>query len=159
MLSSMRPKVVLNAVAGTTGATMASSIIDTIGCDRVELDIWATTQGASTQAGSPTVLKLQEADNTSASSFVDIVGFRGGSATATNVDFVVPIGVTSGINNYKFNVNYRGSVRKRYLSAVLTVGNLASTSNSQTFYALANLNYQEAGSTAAKAGVLSLIEG
>ncbi len=50
----------------------------------------------------PPLLKLQESDTIVVTSFADVVGFRGGSATATNVDFVVGIGKTSGVNAYKF---------------------------------------------------------
>ena len=80
-------KLLLDANTGdigalTNGATGTSANIDTLGVDYVTIDIAATTQSASTQAGSPSVLKLQECDTTVASSFVDIVGFRGGSATA-----------------------------------------------------------------------------
>lgn len=151
MFPQTKAAVAINAVSATNGGTVTSSVIDTLGYDWATIDIWATTQSASTQAGSPSVLKLQEADNTSATSFVDIVGARGASATATNVDFVVGIGVTSGINNYKFNVDTRG--RKRYLSVVV------SPTTSQTFYAVANLGRAEqAPITAAKANVLSLVE-
>jgi hypothetical protein len=151
-LPELKAAVAINAVSATNAGTVTSSVIDVMGYDFATIDIWATTQSASTQAGSPSVLKLQEADNTSATSFVDVVGFRGGSATATNVDFVVPIGVTSGINNYKFNVDCRA--RKRYLSVVV------SPTTSQTFYATANLGRGEASpSTAARAGVLALVEG
>lgn len=151
MLPQTKAAVAINAVSATNGGTVTSSVIDTLGYDWATIDIWATTQSASTQAGSPSVLKLQEADNTSATSFVDIVGARGASATATNVDFVVGIGVTSGVNNYKFNVDTRG--RKRYLSVVV------SPTTSQTFYAVANLGRgEQAPITATKAGVLSLVE-
>ena len=109
-------------------------------------------QTPSTQAGSPSVLKIQENDTTVVTSFADVVGFRGGSATATNVDFVVGIGKTSGINAYKFNVDCRG--RKRYLNVVVT------PTTTQTFYVNANgFRAEQSPSTAAKAGVLSLIEG
>lgn len=148
----LKAVVAINAVSATNAGTVTSGAIDTLGYDWATIDVWATTQSASTQAGSPVPLKLQEADNTSATSFVDIVGFRGGSATATNVDFVVPIGVTAGVNNYKFNVDCR--VRKRYLSVVV------SPTTSQTFYATVNLGKGEnAPVSAAKAGVLALIEG
>jgi len=151
MLPQLKSAVAINAVAATNGATVTSSVIDTLGYDWATIDLIATTQSASTQAGSPSVLKLQEADVTNASSFVDIVGARGASATATNVDFLVGIGVTQGNNSYKFNIDCRA--RKRYLSIV------ASPQTTQTFSAIANLGRgEQAPVTAAKAGVLSLIE-
>lgn len=152
MLPQLKQVVAINAVSATNAGTVTSSVIDTVGYDWATIDIWGTTQSASTQAGSPSILKIQEADNTSATSFVDIVGFRGGSATATNVDFLVGIGVTTGTNGYKFNIDCRP--RKRYLSVVI------SPTTSQTFYAAANLGRgEQAPVTATKANVLSLVEG
>lgn len=150
------PKLLLDSVTGTVsatnGATATSANIDTLGVDFVSIDISATTQSASTQAGSPSVLKIQECDTTVASSFADVVGFRGGSATATNVDFVVGIGKTSGVNAYKFNVDCRA--RKRYLNVVV------SPTTTQTFEVTANgFRNDQSPSNAAKAGVLSLVEG
>jgi len=150
-------KLLLDAQAGnigalTNGATGTSANIDLLGIDFVTIDVAATTQSASTQAGSPSVLKIQESDTTVVTSFADVVGFRGGSATATNVDFVVGIGKTSGSNQYKFNVDARA--RKRYLNVVVT------PTTTQTFYVTANgFRAEQSPSTAAKAGVLSLIEG
>jgi len=151
-----QPKLLLDSVTGSGSATNAGTFtysnIDTLGVDFVSIDISATTQSASTQAGSPSVLKIQECDTTVASSFVDVTGFRGGSATATNVDFVVGIGKTSGINAYKFNVDARA--RKRYLNVVI------SPTTTQTFEVTANgFRAEQAPNTAAKAGVLSLVEG
>ena len=120
--------------------------------DFVTIDIGATTQSASTQAGSPSVLKIQESDTTVVTSFADVVGFRGGSATATNVDFVVGIGKTTGINAYKFNVDCRP--RKRYLNVVI------SPTTTQTFATNANgFRAEQSPVTAAKAGTLNLVEG
>ena len=149
-------KLLLDSVTGSGSATNAgtftSANIDTLGVDYITIDIGASTQSASTQAGSPSVLKIQESDTTVASTFADVVGFRGGSATATNVDFVVGIGKTSGINAYKFNVDCRA--RKRYLNIVVT------PTTTQTFYVTANgFRGETSPSTAAKAGVISLIEG
>lgn len=148
-------KLLLDSVTGTTsatnGATATSVNIDLLGVDYVTIDISATTQSASTQAGSPSVLKIQECDTTVVTSFVDVVGFRGGSATATNVDFVVGIGKTTGINAYKFNVDARS--RKRYLNVVVT------PTTSQTFEVTANgFRAEQSPVTAAKAGVLNLVE-
>lgn len=149
-------KLLLDSVTGAGSATNAgtytSSNIDTLGFDFVTIDISATTQSASTQAGSPSVLKIQESDTTVVTSFADVVGFRGGSATATNLDFVVGIGKTTGINAYKFNVDARA--RKRYLNVVI------SPTTTQTFQTNANgFRGEISPSTAAKAGVLSLVEG
>lgn len=151
-----QPKLLLDSVTGTmsatNGGTVASANIDLLGVDYVSIDISATTQSASTQAGSPTVLKLQESDTTVVTSFADVVGFRGGSATATNVDFVLGIGKTSGANAYKLNVDAR--VRKRYLNVYVQ------PTTTQTFEVTANgFRAEQSPSTAAKASVLSLVEG
>jgi hypothetical protein len=149
-------KLILDSVTGSGSATNAgtftSANIDLLGVDFVTIDISATTQSASTQAGSPSVLKLQESDTTVASTFADCVGFRGGSATATNVDFIVAVGKTTGVNAYKMNVDARG--RKRYVNVV------ASPTTTQTFEVTANgFRAEQSPSTAAKAGVLNLVEG
>lgn len=148
-------KLLLDSVTGAGSATNAgtytSANIDTLGYDYLTIDIAATTQSASTQAGSPSVLKLQESDTTVVTSFADVVGFRGGSATATNLDFVVGIGRTAGINAYKMNVDARA--RKRYLNVVI------SPTTTQTFQTSANgFRGEQAPVTAAKAGTLNLVE-
>lgn len=141
----------------TNGATFTSNVIDTLGFDWATIDVFATTQSASTQAGSPSTLKLQEADVTNSSSFADITGFRGASATATNVDFLVGIGATGTsttvpANAYKFNVDCRA--RKRYLQVV------AVPTTTQSFSVAAQLGRgEQAPNTAAKANVLNLVEG
>lgn len=153
MTPQMKQVVAINAVSATAAGTVTGAQIDCLGYDFATIDIWGTTQSASTQAGSPSILKIQESDTTVVTSYTDVVGFRGGSATATNVDFVVGIGyVTTNLaNNYKFNVDLRS--RKRYLSVVI------SPTTSQTFYATANLGRgEQAPATATKAGVLSLVE-
>lgn len=149
-------KLILDSVTGagsaTNAGTFTSANIDTLGYDFVTIDVSATTQSASTQAGSPSVLKIQESDTTVASTFADVVGFRGASATATNVDFVVGVGKTSGVNAYKFNVDARN--RKRYLNLVI------SPTTTQTFQVNANgFRAEQAPITATKAGVTNLIEG
>jgi hypothetical protein len=150
MLPQLKTVVAVNAVS-TTAAATTSGIIDTIGYDFATIDVVATTQAASTLAGGPSTLKLQESDSTSATTFVDIVGTRFGSATATNVDFLVPIGLTTGNAVYKFNVDCRA--RKRYLQVVVA------PQATQVFTAIANLGRAEQSpSTAAKAGALALVE-
>ena len=149
-------KQLLDGFTGTGSATNAgtftSANIDTLGVDYITVDIGASTQSASTQAGSPSVLKIQESDTTVVTSFADVVGFRGGSATATNVDFVVGVGKTSGVNSYKFNIDARA--RKRYLNIV------ASPTTTQTFQVNANgFRAEQAPYTATKAAVTNLVEG
>ena len=152
MLPQLKAVNLAGVSATAAGTATVCGPIDLIGGDWVTIDVSAATQSASTQAGSPSVLKLQEADVTNSSSFVDIVGFRGGSATATNVDFVVGIGLTAGVNAYKFNVDARG--RKRYLQVA------ASPTTTQVFTVTANLGRMEQSPvTALKAGVLNLVEG
>lgn len=147
-------KLLLDSVTGsgsaTNGATFTSANIDTLGVDYVEIDIAATTQSASTQAGSPSVLKIQSSDTTVVTSFADVVGFRGGSAAATNVDFLVGVGKTSGANTYKMRVDCRA--RQRYLNLVI------SPTTTQTFNVSANGFRAEQGPiTPAKAGVVALL--
>ena len=152
MFPQLKQGVATLATSITAAGTFTSTAIDTLGYDWATIDVTASTQSASTAAGGPSILKIQESDSTSATTFVDIVGFRGGSATATNVDFVVAIGSTALNNAYKFNVDCRG--RKRYLSAV------ASPTTTQTFTVMVNLGRgEQSPSTATKAGVLNLVEG
>jgi len=155
-MSLPQGKQLLDGFTGTGSATNAgtftSANIDLLGVDFVTIDIGASTQSASTQAGSPSVLKIQESDTTVVTSFADVVGLRGGSATATNVDFVVGIGKTSGANGYKFNLDARN--RKRYVNVVI------SPTTTQTFSVSANgFRAEQSPSTASKANVLSLVEG
>lgn len=154
MLPQLKSIMAANAVSATNAATMTSGVIDLLGYDWATIDVLASTQSASTQAGSPSVLKIQESDSTSATTFVDVVGFRGASAAATNVDFVVGIGGTGTavLNTYKFNVDCRP--RKRYLQV------LASPTTTQTFTVIANLGRAEQSPVnATKANVLNLVEG
>lgn len=147
MLPQTKTIVAVNA-ASTTAAGTASGIIDTVGYDWATIDIVATT--ADVVSNKPTVLKLQEADVTNASSFADIVGFRGGT------DFAIPNANTAATavlqNNYKFNVDCRG--RKRYLQAVY------SPATTQSVTVVANLaRAEQSPVTAAKANAMTLAEG
>jgi len=152
MMDQLKSVIGHNFVSVASGATATHTPIDTIGYDWATIDIMATTQAASTQAGGPAVLKLQESDQTQASTFADVSGFRGGSAAATNVDFVLGIGSTSLPNAYKMNVDLRA--RKRYLSV------LFSPQTTQSVVSVVNLGRPEnAPASAIKAGVLNLVEG
>lgn len=153
MTPQLKGAIALNAVSCATAATAVCAAIDTLGFDWATLDVWATTQVDTNLSSGPYVFKLTECD-TSSGTYADITGFRGGSATATNVDFLMgtPAAATN-VPMYKFNVDLRA--RKRYLKLAITTG-----SGTQTWYAYANLGRgEQSPSTAAKAGVLSLIEG
>lgn len=150
-----QPKLIMDATVSAAtaagAATYTSPAIDLLGVRFATIDVSATVVTAATQAGSPQTLKLQECD-TSGGTYVDVVGFRGGAALSASVDFVVGIGVTSGQNAYKFNVDCRA--RKRFLKVV------AVPAVSTTFQVTANgFRMDTAPVTSAKANVLSLTEG
>lgn len=132
------------AVSKTNGAT-ASGIIDCMGYDYATIDIIAAT--ADVISNKPSVVKLQEADVTNASSFADISGTVGGT------DFTIPNANTAATavvqNVYKFNVDLRA--RKRYIQPVY------SPLTTQVVTIVANLSKgEEAPITAAKANAMSL---
>lgn len=133
-----------NAVSKTNGAT-ATGMVDCLGYDFMTLDVIATT--ADVVSNKPTVLKLQEADVTNASSFADISGTVGGT------DFTIPNANTAATavvqNAYKFNVDLRA--RKRYIQAVY------SPQTTQNVTVVANLSRgEEAPINATKANAMTL---
>lgn len=144
MLPELKTIVAVNAVSKTNGAT-ASGIIDTLGFDFATIDIIATT--ADVVSNKPTVCKLQEADDTNATSFADISAFS--TPTIPNANTAATAVLQ---NNYKFNVDLRA--RKRYLQAVY------SPQTTQTVTVVANLSRgEQAPVTAAKANAMTLVEG
>jgi hypothetical protein len=145
MLPQLKTIVAVNAVSKTNGAT-ASGIIDTLGYDFATIDIIATT--ADVVSNKPTVLKLQEADDTNATSFADITAF----ATPATIPNANTAATAVLQNNYKFNVDCR--TRKRYLQPVY------SPQTTQTVTIVANLGRgEQSPSTAAKANAMNLVEG
>jgi hypothetical protein len=147
VLPQLKTIVAVNAVSKTNGAT-ASGIVDTLGFDWATIDVIAAT--ADVVSNKPSVLKLQESDDTNATNFADIAAFVGGTA------FTIPNANTAATavlqNNYKFNVDCR--TRKRYLQAVY------SPQTTQVVTVVANLGRgEQAPSTAAKANAMTLAEG
>ena len=69
MFPQLKSSVAINAVS-TTAAATTTGTIDTIGFDWATIDVVATTQAASTLAGGPSTLKLQEADVTAATTLL-----------------------------------------------------------------------------------------
>ncbi|MCK1322141.1 hypothetical protein IVA94_14820 [Bradyrhizobium sp. 156] len=145
MTPQLKTIVAVNAVSKTNGAT-ASGIIDTLGFDWATIDVIATT--ADVVSNKPTVLKLQEADDTNATSFADITAF----ATPATIPNANTAATAVLQNNYKFNVDCRA--RKRYLQPVY------SPQTTQTVTIIANLGRgEQSPSTAAKANAMNLVEG
>lgn len=149
------PKIVfaLNETSKTAAAT-ATALFDTLGFDRLDLMVRAGT--ADVVSNKPTVLKLQEADTTDASNLVDIVGFRGGTAVSTSIDFVIPNANTAATallqNDYQFAVDCRA--RKRY------IGMSISPATTQLIKAVGVLSRaEESPSTAAKANAMTYVSG
>lgn len=150
-----QPKIVfaLDETSKTAAAT-ATALIDTLGYDHLSIAIKAGT--ADVVSNKPTVLKLQEADTTDASNLADIVGFRGGTAVSTSVDFVIPSANTAATavlqNTYQFGVDLRA--RKRY------IGFSISPATTQLIKAVAVLSRgEQTPGTAAKANAMTLVEG
>lgn len=145
MFPQLKTIVAVNGVSKASGAT-ASGVIDTLGYDWATIDIIATT--ADVVSDGPTVVKLQEADVTNASSFADITAF----ATPATIPNANTAATAVLQNNYKFNVDLRG--RKRYLQPIY------SPQTTQTVTIIANLGRAEQSPvTAAKANCMTLTEG
>ena len=119
--------VVLKQQAATNGATLTSDNIDTLGYDQVTIDVVGTTSDNATN--NPSVLKVQEADVTAATSFADIAAFVGDGASG----FTIPDSPTATTTApfASFSVNLRK--RKRYLRVLI------SPVTTQTFTVLATL--------------------
>lgn len=142
MNPNLKMATLFAGVSKTNGAT-ASGYVDTKGADHVHIGISAAT--ADVVSNKPTVLKLQEADVTNATSFADISGAVGGT------DFTIPNADTSNPNNYLFSVDCRK--RKRYIQAVY------SPQTTQIVAGVAMLGRLEEGAiSASKAGSLTYVE-
>lgn len=148
----MRPQprlaLAIASASVTAAATATATAIDTVSASggrakHLTVDIVHTT--ADVVSNKPSVLKLQHSDTTDATNYSDISGSVGGT------DWTIPNADTSNPNLYKFNVNLQG--KKRYIKVV------DSPRTTQTVFAVANLHWMDQSpSTAAKAGVLALVE-
>lgn len=142
MNPNLKMATLFAGISKTNGAT-ASGYVDTLGADHVHIAISAAT--ADVVSNKPTVLKLQEADVTNASSFADISGAVGGT------DFTIANALTSLPNNYLFSVDCRK--RKRYIQAVI------SPQTTQIIAGVALLGKLEEGAiNASKAGAQNYVE-
>lgn len=92
----------------TAGAGNTNEYVDTKGWKQADFSV--ILSAADVVSNAPSVLKVQEADVTNASSFADVSGFVGGT------DFTIGSAYTNsaGQNVYNLNVPVLGG-RKRYL--------------------------------------------
>ena len=129
-------EICIDRVSATAAGTVTSQIIDTIvngqKSEYLQIPVWGTT--ADVVSDCPTVLKLQEADDTNTTSFANITAFVGGTATSSTVGFVIPNDVTSTTQLIKYCFNVNLLPRKRYLRLLI------SPATSQTYVALAILS-------------------
>lgn len=143
MLPQSKAVIALLPTSTTNGGTATGNAIDTMGADFASIDVFATT--ADVVSNTLSVLRLQEADVTNASSFATVAVSGTDFTLATNA-----YTSTAGQNIWKMNVDTRG--RKRYLRV------LASPQTTMTLSAIANLHrMSEAPINAAKANVLNLV--
>lgn len=149
-----QPKIVFSLdETSKTAAATATARFDTLGYDHLAIMIRAGT--ADVVSNKPTVLKLQESDDTVVTNLVNISGAVGGTALSTSVDFVIPNANTVATavlqNDYQFSVDLRG--RKRYIVAVI------SPATTQLIKAVGVLSRAEQGViNASKANAMTLVQ-
>ena len=143
--AAMKAVLAIAAASTTNGATVTGTI-DTLGFDRLNIDVFSTT--ADVVSNKFQTCKLSHSDTTDATNFSDLTAFVAGGAggfTLANADTSSPYVV-------KFNVDTKKT--KRYVKVSV------SPRTTQTIGALANLSTAEQAPVAASAaGVNTLIEG
>jgi len=134
------------APTSVTAAGTATGSVDTLGFDRVSIDVIQAT--ADAVSNNLSVCKLSESDTTDATNYSDITKFVGDGAGG----FTIPNASTAAHQLYKFNLDVRA--RKRYLKITM------SPLTTQILQAVANLSRAEQlPVTATDAGVALLVEG
>lgn len=100
--------------AATAAATLTSDLVDTKGFDYVTFVVVGTTSDNATN--NPSVLKVQEADDTNATSFADIAELVGDGASG----FVVPSSPTATTTAPFAVLGASLLGRKRYLRMLIS---------------------------------------
>jgi len=132
----------INQVSATNGET-ATGIIDTLGYDFAEIDVFSTTSNNVTN--NPSVLKIGDGDTTAA--FTNVSGAVG------DTDFTIPNCYTSTASDFKVKFSVDCRSLKRYLQVSI------SPVTTQVFSVVANLHRGDEGpDSAADAGVDALVE-
>lgn len=111
-LQNAKVQVLIKQEAATNAATLTSDNLDCRGFDELLLIVHGTTSNDATN--NPSVLKVQESDDTVSSNFANVSGLVG------DTDFTIPAEPTATTNNAKalINVNLQG--RKRYLRVLIS---------------------------------------
>jgi len=109
--------VAVIAPASTATNATASGVIDTLGYESVKVCV--LLDSAASTSNNPAVLKLQDADINTASSFADITAFVGDATDG----FTIPAADTANPQVVELNVDCRS--RKRYLRCLVTPGTAA----------------------------------
>lgn len=129
----------------TTNAATASGNIDTLGYDRAQIDVIATSSNDTTN--NPSVLKLSESDDTVVTNFADVSGAVG------DTDFTIPACYTNTASDFKVKFSVDTRYRKRYLKVSV------SPVTTQIITAIANLSKGDEGpDSATDASVDALVE-
>lgn len=112
MIHSQNVGVEVMALGSFATNATAMGIIDTAGNKQAAINFSLDTQAATTSK--PSVLKLQQADDTNPTSFVDIPEFVGDGPSG----FEIPAASPTVKQLIRFNVTMLG--KKRYLRAMAT---------------------------------------
>lgn len=148
MFPQSKAVVFLLTTSATNAATVTSQNLDCKGFDFVSIDLISTT--SNNTSNKPSVLKLQEADDTNATSFADVAAFVGGGVGG----FTIPNWHTNTATALPLKMNVDMRHRKRYLRL------LVSPVTTQDFTAIANLHRGEiVPVSAADVGVLAVVAG
>lgn len=132
-LQNLAYAVLIKQEAATNAATLTSDTLDTKGYKHVTIVVHGTTSNNATN--NPSVLKVQEADDTNATSFADIAALVGDGASG----FTIPNSPTSTTTApfAVLGVNKANGSRKRYLRVLI------SPVTTQTFSAVAMMSRAE----------------
>ena len=115
--ANLRPVLVFVDTSTTAAATTTGYVdtLDTNTNNKYEFCQFAYREATvNVVSNKPTVLKIQESDDTVVSNAVNIVALTGGTATSATVGFVITAPANTSVTNMTvFNIDCRS--RKRYL--------------------------------------------
>lgn len=134
-LQNVKLVTVDKGVTVATNATAFSSAIDLLGYDECLIIIEPRVETQTTTKF--TTLHVYDADATGTSNFAVITGYRGGTATATNVDFVAGTCGTATSSTVVQAIHItRDKTKKRYLRLYMQLSGTGGTNNPLDIYAI-----------------------